>query len=73
MQFLINYEDELRTAVKCNDETYGKGKKTVQRSGDKIAVNLVAQWTPPIQGVAKISTDATFLAETDESAVGRDH
>lgn len=75
-QFLLKLEEELRTAV---DLVEGTGRKDILVTGsfdESPGVRPLDKWLPPDMGIAKINTDAAFLAESGESAagaVGRDH
>ena len=77
VQFLKNYEEELRMAEVSAEWTSGKTAENLGRNGTLNTAHLVhaverseEKWIPPVRGTVKINTDATYLAETGESAAG---
>lgn len=77
VQFLKQYEEDLKKAAVSAEWTDGKAAETSQGPctradvpPDRAAANTDGQWIPPDRGVAKINTDASFLVETGESTAG---
>lgn len=75
MQFLKQYEEDLRKAADSAEWTDGKVTKTFHGSyargdvpPDRAAEDTDGRWIPPERGVAKVNTDASFSADTGESS-----
>ncbi|XP_020201189.1 uncharacterized protein [Aegilops tauschii subsp. strangulata] len=70
VQFLQNYEEELRGAAGSEEGPGSKVKEYGRETREQNTEIDANQWKPPGQGTVKINTDAAFLAGTGESAAG---
>ncbi|XP_073359625.1 uncharacterized protein [Aegilops tauschii subsp. strangulata] len=83
VQFLKQYEEDLRKAEVSADQYGGKAVENDQGNCTRATAQPVCmtkrldeKWIPLVRGAVKINTDASFLAEISESAagvVGRDY
>lgn len=69
-QFLIKYEEELRSCGVISESRHGKNADDLTEKQSHAGDVLNMQWSPPVPGTVKINSDASFLAESGQSTAG---